>query len=543
MRKKQIISKITALGTMTVLALGCPGMEASAAIDDAKVAAAYDEAANIQGNLDGIDVVVKETTMIPGQKDQSGKTVRMKVSGLQSEHDLKAAITVTTEEGDRTQYYTDGYYYTDQSGEKVKYKMDQAQMLELLNYEVYLNFDSGRLDTLTMSKKGDNAVYSFSATQETVGSYADQILEGVLEEHQMEIVTIQGSMETTKENEIANRQLQTVYMVQAEGRKQACIIDSQAEFKNPGAKVTVEIPELKNYHEQGKKEAAVEIIPQQGTVYATDTVNIRALNNITAAIIGGAARATALSKTGYTTDGWIQINYNGAVGYVSADYVSDTRPVVIADMSGTMYATTGVYVRNAAGTDGSVLGSLADGDSVKVTGYTDNGWIRVQYKGNTAFVYADYLSWEEPVRVVNGYLSGIIKDVTWNTVTVKDTDGSAYTFKTSDAYMNVVDGLIVGDRVDIAFQNVNGTYVATQINDYTYHEEKKEEYAPDLVYGVVMAYGKNSVTISCNDGTSMTFLKEDAVIRGQVYVGAYVSASYYYDSSIGGYHLTYLSAV
>lgn len=210
-----------------------------------------------------------------------------------------------------------------------------------------------------------------------------------------------------------------------------------------------------------------------------------------------------------------------------------------------MYATTGVYVRNAAGTDGTILGSLSTGDSVKVTGYTDNGWIRVKYQGAVAYVSADYLTWEEPAEVVGGYLTGTITDVSSKTITIKTADGTSYTLDTSKAYMNVVDELVEGDRADIAYNKQGSKLIATQVNDYTYHEDAEvdPEEVADMIFGVVMANGMNSITVSCDDGTSMTFVKGDAVVKGSVYVGAYVSAAFYYDKSIGAYCLTYMSVI
>lgn len=536
-RKKAAAAIITALATVGIMGTGI-----QAASIDGATAASYDKAVNISGNLDSIDVTVKETTTIPGQTAAAEKTVYLKANGLQSQNNLKVSMKVVTDDGEKNQYYSNGYFYTDQSGEKIKYRMDPSEIMELMNYDVYLNFDSGRLDTLSLSEKKDKKVYTLSATQETLGDYTDRILEGALEEHQVEIITVQGTVEATTDNKMQERSLQTVYTIQNEGRKQACIMSSEAVFKNPGEKVTVTLPDLTAYKEQGKKEATVEITQKNQTVYATDDVNVRAQNSITAAIIGGAAAGTALQELGYTSDGWIQISYNGSIGYVSGEYISTEKPIIVADMSGTMYATTSVYIRSLAGTGGTILGSYNEGDSVTVTGYTDNNWIRVRYKGATAYVFADYLTWKEPEKVVSGYLSGTISGLTWSTITVKTSQGT-YSLDTSKAYLNVVDGLVIGDRVDIAYDQKGDKMTATQINDYTYHTKEEEPQINDMVFGVVMAQGMNTITISCDDGTSMTFFKANAEVRGQVYVGAYVSAAYYYDASVGGYHLTYMSVI
>ncbi len=532
--------RVAALATVLITA-GIPGIYARAAVEDTKVAKAYDAVANLQDTTDSLDVTLKETTMIPGQVE-TVKTIKMKISGMQTETDMEVSVSVSTDEGETAQYYSDGYFYTDQSGEKIKYKMDKSEMLQLINNDVYLNFDSGKLSVLEASDKNGGTQYTFSATGETLGGYADQILEGAQEEHHVEIIAVQGTVNTNEENEVVRRRMQTVYTLQTEEGRQACIMDSDMVVNNPGQAVSVSLPDLSAYKEQGQKEAAVEITAKSQIVYAAEDVNIRAQNSITSAIIGGALRATALNQTGYTSDGWIQIDYNGAFGYVSADYVSEKKPVTVADMSGIMYATTTVNVREEAGVEGAILGTLQSQEAVTVTGYADNDWIRVKYKGYTAYVSGAYLSWDEPVT--SGSLSGEITSITASAITVEDEQNRVYTITTAGAYMNAVDGLEVGDKVDVTYKYSDGKYTATQVNDYTYHEEPDDKDSGDLVYGVVMTYGKSTMTISLDDGASMSFYKDpDAYVKGQLYVGAYVSVGYYYNSSMGVYQMTYLSVI
>lgn len=58
----------------------------------------------------------------------------------------------------------------------------------------------------------------------------------------------------------------------------------------------------------------------------------------------------------------------------------------------TMYATANVNVRTSYTTKSKALASLTPGQKVKVTGRSANGWMRVIYEGQDAFVYQKYLS-------------------------------------------------------------------------------------------------------------------------------------------------------
>ncbi len=64
----------------------------------------------------------------------------------------------------------------------------------------------------------------------------------------------------------------------------------------------------------------------------------------------------------------------------------------VRDVSKTMYATDNVRVRSSYSTSSEILGALEVGESVKVTGESENGWMRVSWNGYTAFVSGDYLT-------------------------------------------------------------------------------------------------------------------------------------------------------
>lgn len=78
-----------------------------------------------------------------------------------------------------------------------------------------------------------------------------------------------------------------------------------------------------------------------------------------------------------------------AVAYRPEDVIA---PVKIPDTEdGVMYCISPVNVRDAAGTDSTVIGELRTGE--KVTVYSKaGGWIEISYNGQKAYVYEEYLS-------------------------------------------------------------------------------------------------------------------------------------------------------
>ena len=69
----------------------------------------------------------------------------------------------------------------------------------------------------------------------------------------------------------------------------------------------------------------------------------------------------------------------------------ETPAYTVTDMEKTMYAQRSVNVRTGPGTGYDKLGALNTNDEVKVTGQADNGWYRIEYKGNEGFVSNNYL--------------------------------------------------------------------------------------------------------------------------------------------------------
>lgn len=68
----------------------------------------------------------------------------------------------------------------------------------------------------------------------------------------------------------------------------------------------------------------------------------------------------------------------------------------VKDVKKTMYATASVRIRSSYSTSSEVLGSLSKDEKIEVTGESENGWMRVNYKGHVGYVSKDYLSEKAP---------------------------------------------------------------------------------------------------------------------------------------------------
>lgn len=531
------------------------GSTAAAAVPDSEVTRSYDSAVDLQDNQDSLDVTVNETTIVPDIKENAGKTIHLQVSGLQDLKNLKAAISIETNDGTKEQYYTDGYFYDNDSGKNIKYAMKPEEMLQIMNQYVYLNLNSEYLDSLDYN----NDSYLFTATEKSLGEFTDNILEGVQDEHQTSLMTLQGYINTDSQGQITKRRIQTVYTVRSGEEPQTCTTNSVSTFADPGKAVIVSLPDLSSYKESKANKPVVQITEKNATVYATADLNVRAQNNVSAAVLGGIAAGGTITQTGYTSDGWIQIDYQGTTAYVSADFVSEKKPVIVKSMSGTMYATTEVYVRNAAGTDGAILGSLSTGNTVSVSGYTNNNWIRITYNGHTGYVSSDYLSWNAPVTAMGGTM--YVTNVQANVRSYYSTDADVLgTLGYGDDV--TVTGYTPNNWIRISYKGYTG-YVYGDLlswtdpldySDVSFEEDDQNSGSSSnpadtssvkQVYGTIMSSGMSTITVSCNNGKILNLAKEDGEINcpNGIYNGLYVSVVYYHDSASGANILQALDAM
>lgn len=531
------------------------GSTAAAAVPDSEVTRSYDSAVDLQDNQDSLDVTVNETTIVPDIKENAGKTIHLQVSGLQDLKNLKAAISIETDDGTKEQYYTDGYFYDNDSGKNIKYAMKPEEMLQIMNQYVYLNLNSEYLDSLDYN----NDTYLFTATEKSLGEFTDNILEGVQDEHQTSLMTLQGYINTDSQGQITKRRIQTVYTVRSGEEPQTCTTNSVSTFADPGKAVIVSLPDLSFYKESKANKPVVQITEKNATVYATADLNVRAQNNVSAAVLGGIAAGGTITQTGYTSDGWIQIDYQGTTAYVSADFVSEKKPVIVKSMSGTMYATTEVYVRNAAGTDGAILGSLSTGNTVSVSGYTNNNWIRITYNGHTGYVSSDYLSWNAPVTAMGGTM--YVTNVQANVRSYYSTDADVLgTLGYGDDV--TVTGYTPNNWIRISYKGYTG-YVYGDLlswtdpldySDVSFEEDDQNSGSSSnpadtssvkQVYGTIMSSGMSTITVSCNNGKILNLAKEDGEINcpNGIYNGLYVSVVYYHDSASGANILQALDAM
>ena len=136
------------------------------------------------------------------------------------------------------------------------------------------------------------------------------------------------------------------------------------------------------------QEAGKMIISAETATTGTTAAATKAANPTTAAATKAANPTTAAATKA--------ANPTTAAATKAAAPTTATATYTVKDVSKTMYASSSVRVRSGYSTSTDVLGALSAGEKVTVTGEVENGWVRVTYKGHTAYVAKNYLTETAP---------------------------------------------------------------------------------------------------------------------------------------------------
>ena len=156
-----------------------------------------------------------------------------------------------------TAFYTDGYYYTETLGQKIKYAMDlediakQASSIEKLPQSEYLS-------EITAEKDGTDTHLTFTMDGERLSDFVkellkDSALSGLMngvEETPFEIQGVSGDMTVGKDGYYHDMNMTIQMQMQVdEGSTVQMVIDLACQVNNPGQAVEITLPDTADYQD------------------------------------------------------------------------------------------------------------------------------------------------------------------------------------------------------------------------------------------------------------------------------------------------------
>ncbi|MGH0518008.1 SH3 domain-containing protein [Bacillus toyonensis] len=144
--------------------------------------------------------------------------------------------------------------------------------------------------------------------------------------------------------------------------------------------------------------AKTNIGKSRSKIVTANVLRVRTQPNTSSAIMGRVYEGKVLQVIG-EDNGWLKINHNEKVGYVSSQFVKDSGSNGSDNNNGKFQVASGDYkvnvsslrVRTGPSTSHTILGSMYKGQVVRVTGEVQN-WFKINYKGQDAYISKDYIS-------------------------------------------------------------------------------------------------------------------------------------------------------
>lgn len=170
-----------------------------------------------------------------------------------------------------------------------------------------------------------------------------------------------------------------------------------------------EQPEVEVPEPEPEEEAEQEVQMVAKTVRATAVVNIRSSDSEEADRIDKAQIGQEFQLLEERGNGWSKVSYNNGEAFIKSDYLEvveeelvvaaaepeeeqDNAPAVSNEAaSGTVKVKESVKIRKGASTDSAALGTAYAGDEFELVMKQADGWTKIKYKGQTAFVKSDYV--------------------------------------------------------------------------------------------------------------------------------------------------------
>ncbi len=170
--------------------------------------------------------------------------------------------------------------------------------------------------------------------------------------------------------------------------------------------------------EESGQDTSAETTGTTQYLQASDVINVRSSDSETADIIGQTEAGASYQLLESKDNGWSRISFNGAEGYVKTEYfttvsgdagTTDTTESADAAASTETADSTAsassadevinptkatakdtVAVRSSEG--GEQIGTVFAGDTLEVQMKMSDGWTRVTYNGQTAYVKSEYFT-------------------------------------------------------------------------------------------------------------------------------------------------------
>ncbi len=175
-----------------------------------------------------------------------------------NEDDMKYYANMSTEADgqsvDMVMFYTDGYYYMDTMGQKVKCVMDASAMTEQGMDITSTDLTPEYIKEISVEEQGDNKIIKITGDAENMMPYVEGILANSgsassLEGMDVTINDISSEYVVNKDGYYTSMKLVMDIDMEAQGQKASMVINMDSTVNNPGQPVEVTLPSTDGFTE------------------------------------------------------------------------------------------------------------------------------------------------------------------------------------------------------------------------------------------------------------------------------------------------------
>ena len=210
------------------------------------------------GELTDLDMTMgtKMTLEQAGETVDIDMNVDMLMSGYNTS-DLQYQMETTTsllgQNIEMTAFYTDGYYYMETSGQKLKYPYDLEAITEQVENSMGGTVSSEAMTELTAEKEGENTRLTFTGDPEKMTNYTKEILSNMQTGTETADFTIEkagGSYLINPDGYYIESNVDMDLLMNISGSEVSVNTKMTSTLKDPGKKVEITLPEdLSSYTE------------------------------------------------------------------------------------------------------------------------------------------------------------------------------------------------------------------------------------------------------------------------------------------------------
>ncbi len=150
--------------------------------------------------------------------------------------------------------------------------------------------------------------------------------------------------------------------------------------------------------EETEEEGSGQATAQNRETHVTDSVNVRTEASTESSRVALAYKGDAITEVESYDNGWSKVEYKGQTGYVKTEFLEQGDAPADQEQSGEAVAQNRqtrvrdtVNVRTEASTESARVALAYKGDQITQVESYDNGWSKVEYKGQAGYVKTEFL--------------------------------------------------------------------------------------------------------------------------------------------------------